>query len=261
MINCRDDTDPSVGSNLPQPPRADPLPPGFVWLEDYPELIPVLTRAVDEAIASSHINRERDADLIEDVERAAAASALATYKRMAVSASQASDAANRARRARAHSVAVSAEVIAERVTDAAAEVHNAEEASADHLALAAANAAFELAESVRFDDETAVSTAAALVVRAISDAAAVNTSARADAASSVVQAAADAAADIAGEAASTASAAAFDVIADASDRQRDALETCYEVAAATAHAVLTHQSGVHLRPRHHHPPEVHKKPA
>ena len=52
-------------------------------------------------IASSNINRERDADLINDAEQAAAAAALTTYERMVFAAIQASDAANEARRSRA----------------------------------------------------------------------------------------------------------------------------------------------------------------
>ena len=151
-----------------------PPHPGFVQLEEHPELIPVVTQAVDEVIASSNINRERDADLVEDAEQAAAAAALTTYERMVFAAIQASDAADEARRARAPLVAATAEGIAEVVTDAATEVHNVEEAAADHVTVVAANAASELAALVSLEDETAASTAAALVVKAVSEAAAVN---------------------------------------------------------------------------------------
>jgi hypothetical protein len=141
-------------------------------------------------------------------------------------------------------------VIADRVTDAAAEVHNIEKTTADHLALIAAIAASELAGLVRRDDEAA-STAAALVLKAVSDAAAVTTAARAHAASIVAQAAADAAADVAEEAASNALAAESGMITDALDRHQDALTTCYQVATAAANAALTHQSGTHfLEPQH-----------
>jgi hypothetical protein len=261
MTNCRDETDPCDGSQLPQPSRVEPLRAGFVQLENYPELIRVLTRAVDEVINRSDVSRERDGQLAEDVERAAAAAALATYQRLAISAVHASDAAGRARRARAHEVAATAEVMAERVTEAAAQVHNVEMASADHLALVSSSAASELAASVSLDDETAASTAAALVVKAVGQAAAVNASARAAAASSVAKAAAAAAAGVAEEAASTASAAQFDVITEAADRQQIALATCVEVAVATAEAMLTHRSGTDLRQPHRPAPEIHRKPA
>jgi hypothetical protein len=126
--------------------------------------------------------------------------------------------------------------------------------------MVAANAATELAALVAFDDELAASTAVALVVEAVSEASAVNTVARADAASSVAQAAADAAAEVADQAASTALATERDVIANAFDRHQDALETCHEVAAAAAQAVLTYQSGAHLQEAHQ-PPESDRKPA
>jgi hypothetical protein len=261
MSNCRDETDPLDGSALPQPPRADRLHPGFVQLEDYPELIPVLTRAVDEVIDISDVNRERDAAVVEDVERAAAAAALATYQRMAVAAVQAGDTADEARRSQAQLVATTAGVIAERVTDAASEVHTVDVASADHLALVSTNAASELAAGVGLDDETAASTAAALVVKAVSEAAAVNASARAVAASSVAKAAADAAAEVAEEAASAALATQSEVITDASERQQVALATCYEVAVATAQAMLIHQPGVELLQPHGHPADIQRKPA
>ena len=44
---------------LARPSRLDPLHPGFVQLKDHPELIPVLTQAINEVIKSSHLNRER----------------------------------------------------------------------------------------------------------------------------------------------------------------------------------------------------------
>ena len=180
MSTFRAETDSSESFD-PEPARLDPLRTVFVQLKDYPELIPVLTQVVDEAITSSHLDRERDAGLVEHIERAAAAATLTTYERLAVSALRVSDAADEARRARADSVAASAEVIAGRVTDAAAEVHNIEAASAADVVQVAANAASEMAESIGLDDETAASAAAALVVRAVSDAAAVTASARADA--------------------------------------------------------------------------------
>lgn len=243
MSNYRAETAPTEGFSRPQPLPVDALRPGFVQLQKYPELIPVLTQAVDAVINRSTIDSERDADLLEEVERAAAAAALTTYERMAVSAHQVRDAADEARKARADSVAATAEVMAERVTDAAAEVHKVEEASAAHLVSVAANAASELAASVRLDDESAASAAAALVVKALSEAAAVTASARADAASGLAQAAADAATDVAVDAASTAMAAELDQIANASERREIALEACAEVAAATAEAVLAHRSG------------------
>jgi len=245
MSTFRAETDSSESFD-PQPARLDPLRAVFVQLKDYPELIPVLTQVVDEAITSRHLDRERDAGLVEYVEWAAAAAALATYERLAVSALRVSDAADEARRVRADSVAASAEVIAGRVTDAAAEVHNMGAASAAHVVQVAANAASEMAESIGPDDETAAPAAAALVVRAVSDAAAVTASERADAASTLAQAAAAAATDIAAEAASTASAAELVVITDASDRRQEALETCFEVATAAAQAVLAHQSAADL---------------
>jgi len=243
MSNYRDETDPAEGFTLSQHARRDPLHPGFAQLKDYPELIPALLRAVDEVITTSHIDRKRDAGLVEDVEWAAAAAALTAYERMAVSALRVRDAAEETRRIRVDSVAATAEVIADRVTDAAAEMHIVEEASAARVVLIAASAATQLAESIGLDDETAASVAAALVVKAVSDAAAVTAGERADAASSLAQAAADAATDAARAAASTAWATELEVITDAADRHQNALETCYEIAAATAQAVLSHQLG------------------
>jgi len=254
MSNDRVETESPDGLTLARPSRPDRLHPGFAQLKDHPELIPVLTQAINEVIKSNHINRDRQAALVENVEWAAAAAALITYQRMAVSALRVSDAADGARRARAESVAVTAEVIADRVTDAAAEVSIVEEASAAHLVLVAASAAAELAASVGVDDETTASVAAALVVKAVSEAAAVTASARADAASNLAQAAAEAATDAAKEAATTALAAELEVITDASDRHRSALETCYEVATVTAQAELTRHSGEDVvQPRLHQP--------
>lgn len=112
----------------------DPQHPGFVQLEDYPELITVLTQAVDAVIIRSNINRERDADLVEDIERAAAAAAITIYQQTEISASQTVHAAAEARRTKAHLVAANAEMIADRVTAAAAEVHNIAQTSADQVA-------------------------------------------------------------------------------------------------------------------------------
>ena len=72
---------------------------------------------------SSHLDRERYAVLVESVEWAAAAAALTAYQRMAISALRVGDAAEHSRRATADAVAATAEVIADRVTDAAAEIH------------------------------------------------------------------------------------------------------------------------------------------
>jgi len=260
MTDGREQIDSSSESKLRQPTWFDPSHPGFFELEDHPELVPVVTWAVDEVFASSNRNRERDADLVRDAEKAAAAAALITYERMVLAAIQASDVADEARRARAPLVAATAEGIAEVVTETATEVHNVEEAAADYITVVAADAASELAALVSREDETAASTAAALVVQAVSEAAAVNTVARADAASSVAQAAADAAAEVAEEAASTARGAERDMISTALDRHQDALETCYEVAAAAAQAVLTQPSGAGPHPAHY-PPEKDRKPA
>ncbi|HEX8508765.1 MAG TPA: hypothetical protein VF635_04620 [Propionibacteriaceae bacterium] len=244
MPDYRDATDSSDGSTRRQHLLHAPHP-GFAQLKDYPELKEVLTQAVDEVITSSNINRGRDAILIEGVERAVAAAALTTYQKLAVSAEQTSD-ADHARRAQAHSAATTGEVIAEQVTDAAAALHDVQEASAAQVASVAADAASELAASVGEGDETAASGAAALVVTAVSDAAAIRASARATAASLAAHAAADAAAHAAEEAVSTASAAEVDAITDASDRQQDALQTCYQVATATTQALLSHYPGPSL---------------
>lgn len=217
-----------------------------VELENYPELTTLLTGAVDEALTSSNVTRERNPDLAAEVERAAGAAALGIYERMEVVAVRISTAAAADRRARMHLVATNAWGIAERVADAAAEVHDIEEASAHDLVLVVASAAADLAAGIRFDDELAASVAAATVVKATSEAAAVDVNARATAASGVARAAAVAAADVVAEAASIASAAEAKVATDASDRRQDGLETCYEVAVAAADAVLAGQPGMPL---------------
>jgi hypothetical protein len=260
MTDGRDQIDCSSESNPPQPTWFDQSHPGVIEPEDHPELVPVVTRAVDEVFANSNLNRERDADLLRDAEKAAAAAALTTYERMVIAAIHASDVADAARRARAPLVAASAEGIAEVVMEAATEVHNVEEAAADYINFVAKRAASRLAELVSLEDETAASTAAALVVQAVSEAAAINTIARADAASSVAQAAAAAAAEVAEDAANNALAAERDVISTALDRHQDALQTCYEVASAAAHAVLAHRSGAEPLEAHY-PPEMGRKPA
>ena len=188
MTDCHEEIDSSTDATLPPPSWAGPHP-GYDQLEEHPELIPVVTKAVDEVLASGKFSREQDADLVEEAEHAAAAAALTTYERMVFAAIQASEAADEIRRALAPMVAAAAEGIAEVVTDAAAEMHNVEEAAAEHVKLVAANAATELAALVAFDDELAAATAVALVVKAVGEAAAVNTVARADAASEVAQAA------------------------------------------------------------------------
>ena len=254
MTDCREEINSSAETALAPPHKLGPHL-GHDQLEEHPELIAVVTRAVDEVLANSNISRERKADLVDEAEQAAAAAALSTYQRMVFAAIQASDAADEIRRALGPMVAAAAAGIADVVTDAATEMHNVEEAAAEHVRMVAANAAADLAALVAFDDEIAASTAVALVLKAVSEAAAVNTMARADAASSVAQAAADAAAEVADQAASTALAAEQDVIANAFNRHLDALETCHEVAAAAARAVLTHQYGVHL-PEAHQPPEI-----
>jgi len=260
MTDAREQIDSSSHANLPQPTWFDSSHPGFVELEEHHELIPVVTRAIDEVFAGSNLNRERVADLLRDAEEAAAAAALITYERLVLAAIHASDVADEARRARAPLVSATAEGIAEVATDAATEVNNVEEAAAEYLTFVAANAATELAALVSLEDEAAASTAAALVVRAVSEAAAINTIARADAASSVAQAAADAAAEVADEAASTALAAERDMISTALDRHQDALQTCYEVAAAAAQAVLTHRSDADPLQAHY-PAEIGRQPA
>ena len=63
MTDGREQIESSTGANLPQPTWFDSSHPGFVGLEEHPELLPVVTRAVDEVFASSNLNRERD-DLI-----------------------------------------------------------------------------------------------------------------------------------------------------------------------------------------------------
>lgn len=259
MTDCREKIDSSAETTRPPPALVGPHL-GYDQLEEHPELIPVVRQAVEESLASSNIGRERDADLVDEAERAAAAAALTTYERMVLAAIQASEAADEIRRALAPMVTAAAEGIAEVVTDAAAEMHNVEEAAAEHVKMVAANAATKLAALVAFDDEIAASTAVALVIKAVSEAAAVNTEARADAASSVAQAAADAAAEVADQAASTALAAERDVIANAFDRHEDALETCHQVAAAAARAVLSHQSDPHPLLAHR-SPEIDKRPA
>ena len=238
----------ALAASSPPVSSVGPPRPGLVRLQEHPELIPIVTQAVDEVITSSYTNRDRDANLINDAEQAAWAAALITYERMVLAVIQASDAATQARRDRTSSVAATAEEIAEVVTDTAVEVHNVEEAAGQHVSWVAANAASALAALVTLEGEAAASTAAALVLKAVSEAAAVNTLARADAASNVAQAAAEAAAEAADAAACTALATEENVITNAFDRHQDALKTCREVAAAAAQAVLTHHTGQDLPP-------------
>jgi hypothetical protein len=251
-----EEEDPSDDSDLLQPSRVDPLLRDFGHLQDHPELITVVMRAVEEVIDSNDINRERDSDLVDHVERAAAAAALTTYKELVVLAIQASDGANEVRLARVPFVAATALVIAESVIETAAEVHHVGDAAADHVASVAAKAASEVAALVRFDDETAAAVAAALALKAVGEAAAVSTTARADAAAIVTQAVAADAADVAEEAASTALAAESDVINNALNSHHEAMETCYEAAAAAAAAMLTQHTGADLLQAHHHPPDL-----
>ena len=90
MTNTREEIDLSAGSNPPQLSRVGTPHPGFVQLEEHPELIPVVTEAVDKVIASSNINRQRDVGLVNAAEQAAATAALTTYERMVFAAIQAS---------------------------------------------------------------------------------------------------------------------------------------------------------------------------
>jgi hypothetical protein len=249
VTNHVNETDPSDGPNSPHPSRVESLHPGLLQVKDWPELIPVLGQAVDEVINNNFINRERYTDLVDEMERAAAAAALTAYMRLDISSIQVNDAAHDARRVQAYLVAATAQTIAARVIDAAAEIHHVEDAAAAHVASVAASAASELAELIGPEDETVASAAAALVVKAVNEAAAVNTEARADAATIVAQAAAEAAADVAEAAASTASAVESDFIANALDGHQDALEACFKVAAAAAQAMLTHRLGTDLLTR------------
>ena len=234
------DTSPRDRPALRQPSATDWPHRGPVPLEGYPELTAVLVRAVDEVIASGHLDREQDAELVEAVERAAAVAALTAYQQLAVSAREAGDAADAARRTRRHWDAASAEAAADRVTRAAVARHTVEEAAADRIALVAANAAAELAVSAGVDDGPADSAAAALVVYAVGEAAAAQASSRAKAAAQVALAAAHAAADLAEEAVSSGSTAEVDAIAEAAQRHQNALHTCHLVAVATARAMLIH---------------------
>lgn len=253
MTHNRDETDPAGGSNPRQPPRKGSPHTSFDQLEGYPELIAVVAEAVERAVTNSSVDREHDSDLVEDVERAAATAALTTHQRLTASALQASDSAGEDRRTQARSNAATGAVIAERVTEAATALHAAEEASADPVALVAEDAASAMATTVRLDDEAAASTAAGVVVEAVREAAAVKTRARAEAASQVAHAAADAAAAAAAQAASTASTAEVNAITDSANRHQQTLEACYEVAAATATAMLTHLASTHPRQPHQHP--------
>jgi hypothetical protein len=63
MIKGRGRTDPSDRSEPSHLSRLDPPHPGFAQLEDHPDLIPVLTEAVDQVLTISNIDKERDADL------------------------------------------------------------------------------------------------------------------------------------------------------------------------------------------------------
>ena len=256
MSNYRHETELEGGSDRRQSASEAPVQGDLAQVQRYPELVAVVTQAVDEVLTTSSVDCNHAADLVEDAERAATATALTTYQRMAVAANEARDAADHARRRQANAAAAAAEVVAERVTETAAALHHVEEASAAQVALVAAHAAAELAASVGPDDEMVASAAAALVVEAVGEAAAVKATARAEAASLVARAAADAAAEVADEATSTASAAEQESLTDASVRQQDALETCYQVAVTTAQAMLTHHSGTSLiQPPH--PPIQH----
>jgi hypothetical protein len=207
-------------------------------LEGHPELKAVLARAVTDVVTAHPPELERDASLLERMERAAAAAALPVYQGLVESAAQASDEADRALRDQARAVVATGEVTAVRVTDAAVALHDVEEGSAERVAEVAARAAVELASSVGPNDEIAAADAAALTITAVGEAAALRVSARAEAASATISAAAGAAAELAEEAAVHASQAEVDAITDDTDRQQNALRTCYEVAVATAEAVF-----------------------
>jgi hypothetical protein len=210
---------------------------GRTLIAHYPELEPILERAVNATVHTFGINEETDAPLILDLAEAVAADLISAYAPIAAIATRTARTAGRSRAARLLEAARTAQVMADRVAEAAATLQARGDASAKTMALEASVAANRLAAAVAPGDEVAAATAAAHVATAVHQASAAKAHDRALAAAIVAQEAAAAAAQVADGADSQNVINELQVFEAATAVQTIALATCYQVAinaAATA---------------------------
>lgn len=205
-------------------------------LEDYPELTPVLSLAVDAVVYTFDLDEEVDPDLVAHLERVATAATLDAYAPIVATAAKVGRAAERARAARVAAVAQAAEVMAVRVAEVAAALQAHGDASATRSASSASKAAKLVAGSVVPGNETAAASAAAQIRQAVHDAAATKAAERARAAATVARAAMLAAAEVAASAEVEAVPIELEVFNAAAAIQTIALDTCYQVALNAAAA-------------------------
>lgn len=213
------------------------IKPGHKLIAHYPELQPILEQAINATIHTFEIDEEADRDLIQKLQDAVAADLIAAYAPIADIATRTARIAGRSRAAKLLAAARTAQVMAERVAEAAAALQARGEASAKSMALAASDAANRMAASVVPGGEDAAATAAAHVATAVHNATAAKAQERAQAAAVVAQEAADAAVQVADGADSQNVLSELKVFEAAAAVQAIALATCYQIAinaAATA---------------------------
>ncbi len=229
---------PSGGAWSSRDKTAGPVP----VLSDYPELVPVLSLALD-AVVSSFYPQRIGPDIRAYLERVTAAATVAIYAPMAEIARRSRTGAQVTRAARTAAVAREAGQIASCVAKVAAELQIREDASADTVARDVASAAELVVLTPGSGPDTRrVATTAAGVAVAAREAATAALLERARAAATVAQAASVAAAEVAASADAAAVEVELEVFRAASVLQGIALETCYQVAinfaASAGEAVL-----------------------
>jgi len=208
------------------------------WLlAQYPELSSILEQAVDATVYTFEIDEDVDQDLIHDLEDAIAVDLIAVYAPIVATAIQTAKTVEYSRATRLLATARTAQVMAERVAEAAAALQSRGDESANTAALAASNAAYRLAASVVTGGEAAAATAAARVATAVHEATAAKAQERAEAQVFVAAEAAAAAAEVVDGNEQHDVLSELRIFATAAAVQAIALSTCYQVAlnsAATA---------------------------
>jgi hypothetical protein len=224
----------------PSPPPEKLVP--ALSLSDYPELVPVISLALD-AVVSSFYPEKIDDHFRAYLERVTTAATLAIYAPIAALTARVGRGAEDSRTVRTAEVARAAEDMATSVAKMAEALQTREEATAVTVARDASLAAELVAASDAFsDDQPAMAVTAAAVATAVHDAATAAVLERARAASLVAQSASAAASEVAAAADQATIAVELEVFQAAAALRGIALETCYQVAinyaASAAEAVL-----------------------
>lgn len=200
-------------------------------LQDYPELEPVLTAAVNAAVASFYPEKI-DAAVRAYLDRVTTAATLAIYAPIAAHAAQAARGAEDSRAAQTRAVAQAAAKITTHVTEAAADLQARAAASAAIIAQDVAAA--DLVAASPTPDEDATVLAAAEVAAAVHTAAAAADLERARAAAIVAQAATEAADVVAAVAEREAASVQLQIVESDTTARGLWLEACFRFATTFA---------------------------